>query len=129
MSSPLDAKLCSVEEAVGLIADGTGEVVARARDFAPDLVLYDVPLAALGAVGHVAGVRGELGAVASDREHAALAALELGLADYVKKCGFERVVLGLSGGIDSALVATLAARARWRRLGTARFNPVRRHQQ
>jgi NAD+ synthase (glutamine-hydrolysing) len=38
-------------------------------------------------------------------------ALILGLRDYVRKCGFERVVVGLSGGIDSAVVATLAQRA------------------
>ncbi|MEX1120007.1 MAG: NAD+ synthase [Terrimicrobiaceae bacterium] len=38
-------------------------------------------------------------------------ALILGLRDYLKKCGFERCVLGLSGGIDSALTATLAVRA------------------
>jgi NAD+ synthase (glutamine-hydrolysing) len=38
-------------------------------------------------------------------------ALELGIADYLYKCGFQRVHLGLSGGIDSALVATLAVRA------------------
>ena len=38
-------------------------------------------------------------------------ALTLGLRDYVKKCGFERVHLGLSGGIDSAVVAVLAVRA------------------
>lgn len=38
-------------------------------------------------------------------------ALILGLRDYVKKCGFERVHLGLSGGIDSAVVAVLAVRA------------------
>ena len=38
-------------------------------------------------------------------------ALRLGLSDYVRKNGFERVVLGLSGGIDSALVAALAADA------------------
>lgn len=38
-------------------------------------------------------------------------ALRLGLADYVRKNGFERVLLGLSGGIDSALVAALAADA------------------
>ena len=41
----------------------------------------------------------------------ALAALELGLRDYVNKCGFRSVVLGLSGGIDSALTAVIAARA------------------
>jgi NAD+ synthetase len=38
-------------------------------------------------------------------------ALELGLRDYVHKCGFSNVVLGLSGGVDSALVAVLAADA------------------
>ncbi len=38
-------------------------------------------------------------------------ALSLGIRDYVTKCGFKKVVLGLSGGIDSALVATLAVKA------------------
>jgi NAD+ synthase (glutamine-hydrolysing) len=38
-------------------------------------------------------------------------ALVLGLRDYVRKCGFEKVVIGLSGGIDSAVVAVLAQRA------------------
>jgi NH3-dependent NAD+ synthetase len=38
-------------------------------------------------------------------------ALVLGLADYVRKCSFKSVVLGLSGGIDSALTAALAAHA------------------
>ncbi|GMV43044.1 MAG: NAD+ synthase [Myxococcales bacterium] len=49
----------------------------------------------------------------------ALAALELGLRDYVNKCGFESVVLGLSGGIDSALTAVIAARALGSRSVTA----------
>lgn len=40
-----------------------------------------------------------------------LAALELGLSDYVRKCGFSNVVLGLSGGIDSAVTCAIAARA------------------
>ncbi len=37
------------------------------------------------------------------------AALVLGVRDYVRKCGFSKVVLGLSGGIDSALVAAIAS--------------------
>jgi NAD+ synthase (glutamine-hydrolysing) len=45
------------------------------------------------------------------RPELAYQALVLGLRDYTRKCGFERAVLGLSGGIDSALVATLAADA------------------
>jgi NAD+ synthetase len=47
---------------------------------------------------------------ATDAE-AALSALVLGTRDYAYKCGFTRAVLGLSGGIDSALVACVAARA------------------
>ncbi|HSY09900.1 MAG TPA: NAD+ synthase [Candidatus Dormibacteraeota bacterium] len=45
------------------------------------------------------------------REQQIFSALSLGLRDYVHKCGFKSVILGLSGGIDSALVAVLAADA------------------
>src|SRR5581483_277893 len=41
----------------------------------------------------------------------ALGALTLGTADYARRCGFQRALLGLSGGIDSALVACVASRA------------------
>jgi NAD+ synthase (glutamine-hydrolysing) len=44
-------------------------------------------------------------------EEQAFKALTLGLRDYVRKCGFSRVVLGLSGGIDSAVTASVAAAA------------------
>lgn len=44
-------------------------------------------------------------------EAAALAALELGVRDYARKCGFAGALVGLSGGIDSALTAVIAARA------------------
>jgi NAD+ synthase (glutamine-hydrolysing) len=44
-------------------------------------------------------------------EHSALEALTLGVRDYARKCGFSGAVIGLSGGIDSALVAAIAARA------------------
>ncbi|NPV79475.1 MAG: NAD+ synthase [Firmicutes bacterium] len=47
----------------------------------------------------------------SDVVHEAYLALSLGLRDYVRKNGFEKVVVGLSGGIDSALTATIAADA------------------
>jgi NAD+ synthase (glutamine-hydrolysing) len=46
-----------------------------------------------------------------DRERLLLDALTLGLRDYMSKCGFTDCVLGLSGGIDSALAACIAARA------------------
>ena len=45
------------------------------------------------------------------REQQLFAALSLGIRDYVHKCGFQSLIVGLSGGIDSALVAVLAANA------------------
>jgi len=94
-----------------MVFDGTGRVVARARDFAEDLLIYDVPDEALENGKGLEGPIGDLREVAESREAEALAALELGLRDYVKKCGFDKVLLGLSGGIDSALTAAIAARA------------------
>lgn len=76
-----------------------GQVLARANAFAEDIVIAD-----LDAGGPVAED------VASEEE-AAYEALVLGVRDYVRKCGFSRVVLGLSGGIDSALVAAIATDA------------------
>jgi len=45
------------------------------------------------------------------REELLFSALSLGIRDYVRKCGFKSVILGLSGGIDSALIAVIAADA------------------
>jgi NAD+ synthase (glutamine-hydrolysing) len=83
--------------------DAEGELMLRMADFEEGFVTVDVPRPA-GAAAHLASV-------ARCREEEAWKALCLGLADYVRKCGFERVVLGLSGGIDSALTAALAADA------------------
>jgi NAD+ synthase (glutamine-hydrolysing) len=94
-----------------MIFDGQGKVVARARDFEEDLLIYDVPDEALGDGKGIEGPQGEIRIVAESTEAEALAALELGLRDYATKCGFEKVLLGLSGGIDSALTAAIAARA------------------
>ena len=76
-----------------------GEVIGRCGSFAEDLLVVDTS---------VGGARCEpLGEPMARLS----AALKLGLRDYVRKCGFSSVVLGLSGGIDSAVVATLAADA------------------
>ena len=87
------------------------ETFTTARDFEEDLLVYDVPEQALEDSRGLGGSVGEIRKVAESREAEALAALELGLKDYVRKCGFEKVLLGLSGGIDSALTASIAARA------------------
>jgi NAD+ synthase/NAD+ synthase (glutamine-hydrolysing) len=79
-----------------------GQTVARARAFAHDILIVDLdrqtPLPPIDA-----------GADAPESE--VWDALVLGTRDYVRKCGFTSVVLGLSGGVDSALTAAIAAEA------------------
>jgi NAD+ synthase (glutamine-hydrolysing) len=89
-----------------LIFDGTsalyapsGQILAQAASFAPDMVVADVTLG------------GEQRVLPVSDAAAALDALVLGTRDYARKCGFTSAAVGLSGGIDSALVASVAARA------------------
>jgi NAD+ synthase/NAD+ synthase (glutamine-hydrolysing) len=87
-------------DGASFVLDGEGKLRARAADFAEDLVIYDTETG-------TGDLREELG---EDTAHLA-EALILGLKDYVTKCGFRKVILGLSGGIDSALTAALSVRA------------------
>ncbi|MBM3779242.1 MAG: NAD+ synthase [Acidimicrobiia bacterium] len=89
---------------VGIAPDGS-EVV-RAGAFVEDFVLIDVPTES-GAPSPDRVLR----PVADGEEAMAHQALVLGVRDYVGKCGFRTAVLGLSGGIDSAVTACLAAEA------------------
>jgi NAD+ synthase (glutamine-hydrolysing) len=118
------------------VVDATGRTIARARQFAEDLLLCEVdldaaeptldiddrqamslarpPLAMLA--GHSSPPSADdpaprLSEPIAPEEAEIYMALMLGLRDYVEKNGFSHVVLGLSGGIDSALVACLAADA------------------
>jgi NAD+ synthetase len=79
-----------------LALNAAGELVAQAASFAEDLVVVD-PFAAP-----------VLAAAEEDETAAAYQALVLGTRDYVRKCGFKKALVGLSGGIDSALVAAIA---------------------
>jgi len=99
-----------------LIFDGSsvaftreGRVAARAKSFDEDLIFFD----------SATGI-GDLRPPIKDEFEAAYRALMIGTRDYVRKCGFQKVVVGLSGGIDSALVATIAADA----LGAANVTGV-----
>jgi NAD+ synthetase len=91
--------------------DPAGEIVLRARDFEEDFLMYDVPNETLPHPSSVHGAPAVLRNVSCSPTEAAWKALVLGLRDYVHKCGFSRAVLGVSGGIDSALTACLAAEA------------------
>ena len=77
-----------------------GEVIAQGKSFEEDLVFFDS-----------ATLEGELHEQIVGEEASAYAALVLGTRDYVRKCGFKKVIIGLSGGIDSALTAAIAAEA------------------
>ncbi len=90
-----------------LIFDGSsfamtakGELAAKAKSFAEDLVVFDsVTGNGDDHSNHLVG------------DEAVFEALVLGTRDYIRKCGFRSVLVGLSGGIDSALVAALAVEA------------------
>ena len=80
-----------------------GEVVARLGSFVEDLVVFDT---ACGAC-----TQGAVKPAVEDDVAAIWDALVLGTRDYVRKCGFSKALVGLSGGIDSALVAAIAVAA------------------
>ena len=79
-----------------------GRVAAQAEAFKTDLVLIDIE--PNGAITEVTPPR----SLPSDQIESVWHALVLGMRDYVEKNGFKSVVLGLSGGIDSAVCATIA---------------------
>jgi NAD+ synthase (glutamine-hydrolysing) len=83
-----------------LALDARGELIGQAASFREDLVVLD-PFNAPGV-----DTKGE--GLEKDDTAAAYDALVLGTRDYVRKCGFRKVLVGLSGGIDSALVAAIA---------------------
>ena len=80
--------------------DSSGRMIARARGFAEDIAIAELETGA--------------GSIAADDfapEAEIWHALVLGVRDYARKTGFQRVLLGLSGGVDSALTAAIAADA------------------
>jgi len=82
-----------------LALDARGDLIAQAASFEEDLVIVDPFNSSPVALPE------------DDETEAAYRALVLGTRDYVRKCGFRKVVIALSGGIDSALVAAIAAGA------------------
>lgn len=106
-----------------LIIDPTGEVVARLPQFEEAFAIVDAPLGESHGTEdpdvsrlplNLVESHGEIAsskAPSLDAEAEIYAALVIALRDYVQKNGFEKVVLGLSGGIDSSLVATIAVDA------------------
>ncbi len=95
-----------------LVVRSDQSVVAQARQFRDEMLLFDISPSGEGTddVATVASPQGSVPDQLSDLAEV-YEALTIGLGDYVRKNGMSRVVLGLSGGIDSALVAALACDA------------------
>jgi len=79
--------------------DAEGRIKSKCKAFEEDLVLMDDPS------------EQNLPPWAKGEEEQVLGALTLGTRDYLKKCGFRKAIIGLSGGIDSALVAAITVEA------------------
>jgi NAD+ synthase (glutamine-hydrolysing) len=89
-----------VFDGASLVFDAGGSLVARARQFVEDLLIVDLDDLDAGRVEPMLGP-----------EHEVYEALVLGTGDYVRKNGFTDVLIALSGGVDSALVAAIAVDA------------------
>ena len=83
-----------------LVIAPDGRVVAQGKSFEEDLIFFDS-----------ANLTGDLRPQIEGEEASAYQALVLGTRDYVQKCGFQQAIIGLSGGIDSALTAVIAVEA------------------
>jgi NAD+ synthase (glutamine-hydrolysing) len=83
-----------------LVLNAEGKVVAQGRSFEEDLLYFDSKT-----------LTGEVREQVAGEEASVYAALVLGTRDYMHKCGFQNSIVGLSGGIDSALTAAIAAEA------------------
>ncbi len=83
-----------------IVLNAKGEVVAQGKSFEEDLIYFDSKT-----------LTGELHEQIEGEEASVYAALVLGTRDYMRKCGFQKAIIGLSGGIDSALTAVIAADA------------------
>jgi NAD+ synthase (glutamine-hydrolysing) len=89
-----------VFDGASMAFDRDGNVIAQGKSFEEDLVFFDSD-----------SLTGEIHEQIEGEEANVYAALVLGTRDYIRKCGFKQAIIGLSGGIDSALTATIAADA------------------
>lgn len=83
-----------------LVLNREGNVIAQGKSFEEDLVFFDSQT-----------LTGEMHEQIPGDEASAYSALVLGTRDYMHKCGFQKAIIGLSGGIDSALTAVIATNA------------------
>jgi NAD+ synthase (glutamine-hydrolysing) len=90
-----------------VVFNNAGQLVCRAQGFAPDLVMVELDELMSKSKSPLTLDRGGI----NETNEEIYSALVLGVKDYATKCGFNQAILGLSGGIDSALVAAIASEA------------------
>jgi NAD+ synthase (glutamine-hydrolysing) len=83
-----------------IVLNPEGKIVAQGRSFEEDLIYFESK-----------SLTGEMHEQIEGEEASVYGALVLGTRDYIHKCGFQKAIVGLSGGIDSALTAAVAADA------------------
>jgi len=83
-----------------IVLNPEGNIIAQGRSFEEDLIYFDSKT-----------LTGDLHEQIEGEEASVYSALVLGTRDYMRKCGFQKAIVGLSGGIDSALTAVIAADA------------------
>ncbi len=86
-----------------MAVDQTGNLIALGKQFEEDLVITDIDLKK--------GTAQKIEPPVHDKTQEMFNALVLGIRDYFKKTGFEKAVVGMSGGIDSSVTACIAAEA------------------
>lgn len=87
-----------------IVLNSDGKIVAQSKSFEEDLIFFETT-----ENGKV--ITGDLHDQIEGEEASVYAALVLGTRDYMRKCGFQKAIIGLSGGIDSALTAVIASDA------------------
>ncbi len=80
--------------------DAAGNIIASAKSFSEDLIIVDLE-----------AKTGDRHANLPDENECTYEGLVTGTRDYIRKCGFSKVLIGLSGGIDSAITACIAVEA------------------
>jgi NAD+ synthase (glutamine-hydrolysing) len=83
-----------------IVLNPEGNIIAQGHSFEEDLIYFDSKT-----------LSGDLHSQIEGEEASVYAALVLGTRDYMRKCGFQKAIIGLSGGIDSALTAVIAVDA------------------
>ncbi len=83
-----------------VVLNREGKIIAQGKSFEEDLIFFDSQ-----------SLTGDMHEQIAGDEASAYSALVLGTRDYMHKCGFQRAIIGLSGGIDSALTAAIATDA------------------